>query len=73
MNDIAREATAYGCDEVHVIDDPFQNLSKPYGKALTDLCEKVKPEICLMGVTPRRPGLIRVVFVATNLETGLAG
>ena len=39
---IAREAIAYGCDEVHVIDDPSLKtyLSKPYGKALADLCRK---------------------------------
>jgi len=71
MNDIAREAIAYGCDEVHVIDDPFLKtyLSKPYGKALTDLCEKVKPEICLIGATPVGRDLSGIV--ATNLETGL--
>jgi electron transfer flavoprotein alpha subunit len=54
VDDIAREAIAYGCDEVHVIDDPFLKtyLSKLYGKALTDLSKKVKPEICLIGAIP---------------------
>jgi len=71
VNDTAREAIAYGCDDVHVIDDPFLKtyLSKSYGKALTDLCKKVKPEICLIGATPIGRDLSGIV--ATNLETGL--
>jgi electron transfer flavoprotein alpha subunit len=71
VNDSAREAIAYGCDEVHVIDDPLPRtyISKPYGKALTDLCKKVKPEIFLIGATPLGRDLAGIV--ATNLETGL--
>jgi electron transfer flavoprotein alpha subunit len=71
VNDSAREAIAYGCDEVHVIDDPLLRtyISKPYGKALTDLCKKVKPEIFLIGATPLGRDLAGIV--ATNLETGL--
>lgn len=71
VTNIAQEAIAYGCDEVHVIDDPFLKtyLSKSYGKALTDLCKKVKPEICLIGATPVGRDLAGIV--ATNLETGL--
>jgi electron transfer flavoprotein alpha subunit len=71
VTDIAQEAIAYGCDDIHVIDDPFLKtyLSKPYGKALTDLCKKVKPEICLIGATLLGRDLAGIV--ATNLETGL--
>jgi electron transfer flavoprotein alpha subunit len=68
---IAQEAIAYGCDEVHAIDDSLLKayLSKPYGKALADLCQKVKPEIMLIGATPMGRDLASVV--ATHIETGL--
>ena len=71
VDNTAQEAIAYGCDDVHVIDDPFFKtyLSKPYGKGLTDLCKKTKPEICLIGATPVGRDLSGIV--ATNLETGL--
>jgi len=67
----AREAIAYGCDEVHVIDHPLLKhyLSMPYGKALADLCERVKPEILLIGATPLGRDLSGIV--ATRLQTGL--
>jgi electron transfer flavoprotein alpha subunit len=68
---IAREAVAYGCDEVHVIDDPSlgRYLSATYGKALIDLCEAIKPEILLIGATHLGRDLAGVV--ATHLRTGL--
>lgn len=68
---IAKEAIAYGCDEVHVIDDPLLRtyLSRSYGKALADLCEKVRPEIMLIGATPMGRDLASVV--ATHIQTGL--
>ncbi len=71
VDEVAREAVAYGCDAVHVIDDPLlaAYLSKTYGKALSDLCREVKPEILLMGATLAGRDLSGVV--ATNLETGL--
>jgi len=71
VSDSTGEAIAYGCDDIHVIDDLFLKtyLSKPYGKALTDLCKKVKPEIFLIGATPLGRDLAGIV--ATNLETGL--
>ena len=71
VDSIVQEAMDYGCDDIHVIDDPFLKtyLSKPYGKALTDLCKKVKPEIFLIGATPIGRDLSSIV--ATNLETGL--
>ncbi len=68
---VARDAVAYGCDEVHVVDHPLLEayLSRPYGKAVSDLCRAVKPEILLIGATLAGRDLSGVV--ATNLETGL--
>ncbi len=68
---VANEAIAYGCDEVHVIDDPLLRhfRSAPYGKALSDLCTAVRPEILLIGATHLGRDLAGVV--ATSLKTGL--
>ena len=67
----ADEAIAYGCDEVHVIDDPLlsQYLPATYGKALSDLCGELRPAILLVGATPLGRDLAGVV--ATRLQTGL--
>ncbi len=56
---------------VHIIDDPLLEtyLSKPYGKGLSDLCQKVKPEIVLIGATSVGRDLASIV--ATTIETGL--
>lgn len=71
IEEIAREAIFYGCDEVHLIDHPLLHHYLPltYGKALTELSQKVKPEIFLMGATPMGRELSGVV--ATRLQTGL--
>ena len=71
VDNIAREAIAYGCHDVHVIDDPLleRYLSRPYGKALSDLCKLVKPEIVLIGATSMGRDLAGIV--ATKIETGL--
>jgi electron transfer flavoprotein alpha subunit len=68
---VAEEAIAYGCDEVHVTDDPLLShyLSITYGKALSDLCTKLRPAILLVGATPLGRDLAGVV--ATRLQTGL--
>ncbi len=68
---VAEEAIAYGCDEVHVLDDPLLSryLSATYGKALSDLCVKLRPAILLIGATPLGRDLAGVV--ATRLQTGL--
>lgn len=68
---VAKEAIAYGCDVVYVIDNPLfkMYLSRAYGKALVQLCEEVKPEIVLIGATPLGRDLSSVV--ATQLQTGL--
>jgi len=71
VEEVSREAVAYGADEVYAIDDPLLKtyLSGPYGKAATDLCARVKPEILLIGATPTGRDLSGIV--ATRLETGL--
>ena len=71
VKEIAQEAIAYGCDEVYCIDDPLLEhyRSAPYGEALTALCQKVKPEICLIGATALGRDLSGIV--ATKLQTGL--
>ena len=67
----ARDALAYGCDAVHVMDDPMLGayISATYGRGLADLCEKVKPEVLLIGATPLGRDLASIV--ATLIETGL--
>lgn len=71
VDNIAREAIAYGYHDVHVIDDPLleRYLSRPYGQALSDLCKFVKPEIVLIGATSTGRDLASIV--ATKIETGL--
>jgi electron transfer flavoprotein alpha subunit len=71
VENIAAEAVACGCNEVHVIDHPRLRdyLSAPFGKALADLCEEIRPEILLMGATHLGRDLAGVV--ATQLQTGL--
>ncbi|MBI4285846.1 MAG: electron transfer flavoprotein subunit alpha [Chloroflexi bacterium] len=68
---VAREAIAYGCDTVYVMDNPLLQtyLPKVYGKALAEMCQQVKPEILLLGATPLGRDLASVV--ATVLGTGL--
>ncbi len=71
VESIAADAVAYGCDEVHVIDHPrlSKYLSAPFGKALSDLCEAIRPDILLMGATHLGRDLAGIV--ATRLQTGL--
>lgn len=71
IEDIGREAIAYGCDEVHLIDHSLLGsyLPGPYGQALAELSRRVKPEIVLMGATQMGRELSGVV--ATQLQTGL--
>ncbi len=71
VSGVAEEAIAYGCDEVHVLEDPVlaRYLPATFGKALSDLCAEVRPEIFLIGATSLGRDLAGVV--ATRLETGL--
>jgi electron transfer flavoprotein alpha subunit len=68
---IGKEAIAFGCNEVNAVDDPAleRYLSRPYGEALAHLCEKIKPEILLIGATPLGRDLASIV--ATKIQTGL--
>ncbi len=68
---IAREALAYGCEEVHLMDHPLlaQYLPETYGNALSELSRQIKPEIFLMGATSLGRELSGVI--ATRLLTGL--
>jgi len=68
---IAADAIAYGCDEVHVVDHPVLRsyLSGTYGSALAHICDKVRPEILLIGATHLGRDLAGIV--ATHLGTGL--
>ncbi len=71
VESVAKEAIAYGCDIVYMINNPLLQtyLPKVYGKALVYLCQQVKPEILLLGATPLGRDLSSVV--ATQLGTGL--
>jgi electron transfer flavoprotein alpha subunit len=68
---IADEAIAFGCDVVHIVDHPdlANYRSRTFGKALGDLCRRLRPEILLMGATALGRDLAGVV--ATRLGTGL--
>jgi len=68
---VAKEAVAYGCDIVYMMDKPVLQtyLSRVYGKALVQLCQQVKPEVLLLGATPLGRDVSSVV--ATRLGTGL--
>ncbi len=71
VDDVAGEAIAHGCDDVHIISDPMLKVyrSGPYGKAFSDISIMVKPEIILIGATSVGRDLASIV--ATRLETGL--
>jgi electron transfer flavoprotein alpha subunit len=68
---VAKEAVAYGCDTVYMIDNPVLKnyLSRVYGRTLVYMCEQVNPEILLIGGTPLGRDMSSVV--ATQLSTGL--
>ncbi len=71
VGSVAKEAIAYGCDTVYVMDNPLLGayFSRVYGRALVHLCQQVRPEIVLIGATPLGRDLSSVV--ATQLQTGL--
>ena len=69
--EVAREAVAWGCDEVHLLERPELDryFSASYGEALTRLVDRVRPEVLLMGATHQGRDLAGIV--ATRLNTGL--
>ncbi|MBI2909049.1 MAG: electron transfer flavoprotein subunit alpha [Chloroflexi bacterium] len=71
VESVAREAIAFGCHIVYLMDDPLLRtyLTRAYGKALVSICQQVNPEILLLGATPLGRDLSSVV--ATQLDTGL--
>jgi len=71
VENVAKEAIAYGCDIVYMIDHPLlgKYLTKVFGKALVHLCQQARPEIMLLGATALGRDLSSVV--ATQLKTGL--
>lgn len=71
INELGKEAGAFGCDEVHLLEhESLQRyVSSRYGHALSDLVKELQPEILLMGATSLGRDLAGVV--ATHLQTGL--
>jgi electron transfer flavoprotein alpha subunit len=69
--EVAQEAVAWGCDEVHLMEHSGLNhyFSASYGEALTQLVDRVRPEVLLMGATHQGRDLAGIV--ATRLNTGL--
>ncbi len=67
----AADAIRYGADFVHVVRDPVlaHYRTDPYTKALTELVERRRPEILLLGATTLGRDLAGAV--ATTLGTGL--
>lgn len=67
----AADAIRYGADSVHVVRDPVLEhyRTDPYTKALTELVERRRPEILLLGATTLGRDLAGAV--ATTLGTGL--
>ncbi len=65
------EAYEFGADKVYLVEDPLlENYrNEPYSKCLTDLVNKYKPEILLLGATTLGRDLAG--SVATTLKTGL--
>ncbi|NLG49682.1 MAG: electron transfer flavoprotein subunit alpha [Chloroflexi bacterium] len=71
VEDVAREAIAYGADRVFLADHPTLRhyRTQPYARLLTDLVRENKPEIFLLGASSRGRDLAGAV--ATHLYTGL--
>jgi len=71
IGDIEDGLFAYGCDEVHIGDDPnlkdYRTL--PYARIVTDLIRKLKPQIVLYGAS--HVGRDLAPRVASALRTGL--
>jgi electron transfer flavoprotein alpha subunit/NAD-dependent dihydropyrimidine dehydrogenase PreA subunit len=71
VEDIARQAIAFGADRVFWVDDPSLAVyrTRPYAVTLVDLVRQYKPEIFLLGASSRGRDLAG--SVATELYTGL--
>jgi electron transfer flavoprotein alpha subunit len=71
VEDLTREAFAYGADKVYIIDDPAlaHYRTQAYLHGMVRLVRKYEPEIMLLGATTMGRDLAGAV--ATSLETGL--
>jgi electron transfer flavoprotein alpha subunit len=71
VEDISRQAIAFGADRVFWVDDPSLAVyrTRPYAVTLVDLVRQYKPEIFLLGASSRGRDLAG--SVATELYTGL--
>ncbi len=71
VEDITREAIAYGADRVFWADDPTLDAYRtaPYARVLVGLARRYKPEIFLVGASMR--GRCLASSVAAELYTGL--
>ncbi|MEK7777813.1 MAG: electron transfer flavoprotein subunit alpha [Chloroflexota bacterium] len=71
VESLCQESFSYGASKAYLIDDPVFHYyrTEPYYKALSDIVERYKPEVVLVGAT----GLGRDLAgaVATKLRTGL--
>lgn len=68
---IAKTLTAYGADEVLMMDAPWLNdfNDQVYGELMIDLINRYKPEILLIGATSNGRSL--APYISSTLETGL--
>ncbi|MDZ4292610.1 MAG: electron transfer flavoprotein subunit alpha, partial [Hydrogenophaga sp.] len=71
LDKFAAEAISFGADTVYIVTDPVLKgyRNEPFTKGLTDLVNKYKPEILLLGATSQGRDLAG--SVATTLLTGL--
>lgn len=71
VEDLTTEVFAYGAQRVYLVEHPVLRYyrHRPYAKALSELAQKYRPEILLLGATPLGRDLAG--GVATLLETGL--
>jgi electron transfer flavoprotein alpha subunit len=71
VEDLITEVFAYGAQRVYLVEHPVLRYyrHRPYAKALSELAQKYRPEILLLGATPLGRDLAG--GVATLLETGL--
>lgn len=69
--ELAADAYEYGANRVYLIDDPVlkEYRNKPYGVGISNLIQKYKPEIFLVGAT--HLGRDLASSIATRVKTGL--